>query len=90
MVASSDGLSLLPYTGGDASQMTLAGELHKLAGNIAIGRNYAGIHWRSDYVNAVLLGEAVAISLLRDQRNCYNELFRGFTFTKFDGTSLTI
>ena len=90
MVSGPDGLSLLPYTGGDASQITLTGELHKLAANIAIGRNHAGIHWRSDYVNSVLLGEAVAISLLRDQRNCYNELFQGFTFTKFDGTSLTI
>jgi hypothetical protein len=90
MVPRPDGLSLLPYTGADANRMTLTGELHKLAANIAIGRNHAGIHWRSDYVNAVLLGEAVAISILRDQHNCYNEFFRGFTFTRFDGTSLTI
>ncbi len=88
--ASPDGLSLLPYTGADAGQMTLTGELHKLAANVGIGRDHAGIHWRADYQQAVLLGEAVAISILRDQRPCYNELFQGLTFTKFDGSAVTI
>lgn len=90
VVPSPDGLALLPYTGPDAGQMTLTGELHKLAANIGIGRDHAGIHWRSDYQQAVLLGEAVAISVLRDQRSCYNEPFQGMTFTKFDGTTVTI
>ncbi|MGH9650886.1 MAG: vanadium-dependent haloperoxidase, partial [Terriglobales bacterium] len=87
---SGDGLSLLPFTGAGAGQMTLTGELHKLAANIGIGRDHAGIHWRSDYQQAVLLGEALAISVLRDQRACYNEPFQGMTFTKFDGTAVTI
>ncbi|HMK31826.1 MAG TPA: vanadium-dependent haloperoxidase [Terriglobales bacterium] len=46
---SADGLSLQPYNGADAAQMTLTGELHKLAANVGIGRDHAGIHWRSDY-----------------------------------------
>ena len=45
---------------------------------------------RSDAIEAMKLGEAVAISILRDQRGCYNEAFGGFTFTKFDGTTITI
>jgi membrane-associated phospholipid phosphatase len=90
VVAGPDGLSLGPYTGSDAGQMTLTGELHKLAANIGIGRDFAGIHWRSDYEGALLLGEAVTISILRDQHNCYNESFQGLTFTKFDGTSVTV
>ena len=74
----------------DASQITLTGELNKLANNIAQARNIAGLHWRSDATQAILLGEAVAISILRDQKHTYNETFPGFTFTRFDGTTLTI
>jgi hypothetical protein len=50
----------------------------------------AGVHWRSDAQQALLLGEAVTISILRDQRATYNEPFSGFTFTKFDGTTITV
>jgi hypothetical protein len=41
-------------------------------------------------IASTLLGEAVAISILRDQRHIYNEPFEGFTFTKFDGTTITV
>jgi membrane-associated phospholipid phosphatase len=90
VVASDDGLSLVPYTGSDANQMTLGGEMNKIAANVAISRNHAGVHWRSDYAESLLLGEAVAISVLRDGRKCYNETFNGFTFTKFDGTQIAV
>ncbi|MGB8582960.1 MAG: vanadium-dependent haloperoxidase [Candidatus Sulfotelmatobacter sp.] len=88
--ASSDGLSLVPYKGPDAWRMSVTNELHKLAGNIGMARNMAGIHWRSDYDQALLLGEAVALSLLRDQRATFNEVFDGFSFTSFNGTALTV
>jgi len=88
--ASADGLSLVPYKGVDVWQMSVTNELHKLAGNIGMARNMAGIHWRSDYDQAILLGEMVAMSLLRDQRGTFNEAFAGFTFTKFDGTKATV
>ena len=87
---SPDGLSLLSYTGPDPGQITLTGKLNKLASNIAQARNIAGLHWRSDATQAILLGDGVAISILRDQRHTYNEAFTGFTFTKFDGTTITI
>ena len=90
VIASDDGQSLLPYTGTDAGQITVGGELNKLADNIALGRDMAGVHWRSDAEQALLLGEAVTISILRDQRPTYNEPFNGFTFTKFDGTTITV
>jgi len=90
VVPTTDGLALQPYPGADAVQMTLTGELNKLASNIAQARNIAGLHWRSDAVQAMLLGEAVAISVLRDQKHCYNESFSGFALTKFDGTRVTV
>jgi hypothetical protein len=37
------------------------------------------------------LGEAVALSVLRDQSNNYvGENFAGFTITTFDGTTVTV
>lgn len=83
MVASDDGQSLVPYMGSDAGQITVGGELNKLANNVAMGRDMAGVHWRSDAEQALRLGEKVTISILRDQRHTYNEPFSGFTFTKF-------
>src|SRR5262249_53063887 len=44
-----DGLSLIPYQGADGGKLTVGGELNKIAANVAIGRNMAGVHWRSDY-----------------------------------------
>jgi hypothetical protein len=60
-----------------------------LAANIAIGRNHAAVHGRYDYADSLPLGEAVAISMLRDMGNCWNEPLDGFSFTKFDGTRIT-
>jgi membrane-associated phospholipid phosphatase len=88
---SADGKELLPYQAGvDGPALTVGGELNKLAANIAIGRNIAGVHWRSDGLEGNNLGEAVAISILRDLRKIYNEDFTGFSITKFDGNMITI
>lgn len=48
-IASADGLSLVPATGAQQMRLTVGGELNKLASNIALGRNGAGVHWRTDY-----------------------------------------
>ena len=89
-VPSSDGLSLGPYTGSDAGQITVGGELNKLARNISFGHGVlAGIHWRSDTDWSMTLGEALAIGILQDKAKCYNEKF-SVTFTKLDGNSVTI
>ena len=86
---SEDGFSLVPYEGSDAGQLTIGGEMNKLAANIAIGRNHAGVHWRHDYADSLPLGEAVAISVLNDMGQNWNENFEGFSFTKFNGQRIT-
>jgi hypothetical protein len=85
-----DGLSLVPYTGSNADDLTVGGELNKIAANVALGRNTAGVHWRSDGTESMKLGEQIAIGILKDQRACYNEVFNGFSLTKFDGTTIVV
>jgi hypothetical protein len=87
--ASEDGFSLIPYSGPDRDQLTIGGEMNKLAANIGMGRAHAAVHWRYDYADSLPLGEAVAISMLKDMARCWNESFEGFSFTKFDGTRIT-
>jgi hypothetical protein len=90
VVPTSDGLSLVPYTGSDAGQLTVNGELNKLGHNVTFGHGiHAGIHWRSDSDTSLLLGEAVALSFLSDRAKTYNEPFT-VQLTKFDGTVATI
>lgn len=71
------------------NNMTVAGELNKLASNIATARNMAGVHYRSDGDQGILLGEKVTIQYLKDVAATYNEngtTFLGFQLRKFDGT----
>ena len=86
----SDGLALVNYTGADKDQIDINGELSKVAFNVAFGHGvHAGIHFRSSNYWGVLLGEAVALSVLKDRAKSYNEPFT-VNITKFDGTSATI
>ncbi|HEU4931485.1 MAG TPA: vanadium-dependent haloperoxidase [Pyrinomonadaceae bacterium] len=85
-----DGLTLVTYLGSDAGDLTVGGELNKIASNVALGRNTAGVHWRSDATESLKLGEQIAIGILKEQRACYNEVFNGFSLTKFDGTTITV
>jgi membrane-associated phospholipid phosphatase len=87
VVPNSDGSGVVPY---DGPELTVGGELNKIASNVAQGRNLAGVHWRTDASEAIKLGEAVAISVLRDQKAMYGEPFQGFTLTKLDGTTITV
>jgi len=89
VVAREDGLGLAPYAGPDAGRLTLGGELNKLAWNLAVGRVFAGVHWRTDAIEGLRLGEAVAVGVLRDLRDTYNEEFLGYRLTTFDGVDVT-
>jgi len=90
VVPSTDGTVLGPYTGSDAGQLSVNGELNKLGHNITFGHGiHAGIHWRSDSDMSLLLGEAVALSFLQTRANTYNERFT-VHLTRFDGTTATI
>ena len=86
VVADASGTALLPHEG----KLTVGGELNKLASNIAMARDTAGVHWRSDSEQGIRLGEAVAIGLLRDRLGTFPEPFRGFTFTSFAGERVTV
>jgi hypothetical protein len=89
MMPSSDGLSLVPYTGADAANLTINGELSKLAFNVSFGHGiHAGIHFRSSSRASLLLGEQEAISVLNDRAMGYNEPFT-ISITKLDGTIQT-
>ncbi|MEU4741527.1 vanadium-dependent haloperoxidase [Actinosynnema sp. NPDC023658] len=87
VVPAADGVRLVPYTGGGL--LTVGGELDKVAANIPTGRNMAGVHWRSDFTEAVLLGEAVGIGVLRDHVRVNHE-DASFGLTRFDGRRVTI
>jgi hypothetical protein len=82
-----DGLSLKPCL----DHFPLVGdEIDKLAFNIAMGRDWAGIHYRSDSVAGLQLGEEVGISILQDMARTYTEEFKGFTFNRFNGRQIHI
>ena len=80
------GDNLVVYPG----TLTATGELHKIAYNVALGRDFAGVHWRSD--GGLTLGEEIAISVLKDQKYTHHiaEGNGSCTFTKFNGTVVTI
>jgi len=81
------GENLLAWGGED---LTIGGEINKLANNVALGRDWAGVHYRSDGVDGLLVGEQQAIGMLQDYSSTYNEVFDGFTLTKYDGTVVQI
>lgn len=85
VVASDDGLSLLPYT---SNALTVGSEINKLAGNIALGRDYAGVHYRQDAIQGMLLGEKVALNLLSEAKLLLNEGNVNFTLTRFSGQTV--
>lgn len=70
--------------------LKLGDELNKLASNIALGRNIAGVHWRADGDDGLVAGEDVAITMLQDHLRCTVEPSAGFGLTKFDGTKILI
>lgn len=56
-----------------------------LAENVSLGRNFDGIHWRSDGVEGLKFGEAVAIQNLREMKLTSNETFQGYSLMTFEG-----
>lgn len=87
MTLSNDGTTLIPYN--DVA-LTIGGEINKLAWNVAMGRNWAGVNYHSDIMAGLAIGEEAAICFLEDQVNTLSETFTAFEFTKFDGTAITI
>ena len=70
--------------------LTLEGELNKLAANISIGRNMAGVHYFSDYYDSLRMGEAVALGILEEQALGYVPDPFVVTVPTFDGEVVRI
>ena len=70
--------------------LTLEGELNKLAANISIGRNMAGVHYFSDYYDSLRMGEAIAIGMLEEQALCYPTDPFVLSVQTFDGETVHI
>lgn len=71
------------------TKLTVEGELNKLASNISIGRNWAGVHYFTDYYESLLMGEEIAIGILEEQKLMFNENF-SMTLPKFNGETIRI
>lgn len=80
--ANTNGDQLEPVT--EKSGMTISSELNKLAANISIARNMAGVHYYTDYYESLRMGERIAVGMLIEQLKHYNEPCE-FSFESFDG-----
>ncbi len=87
VIPTADGSALVPYTG---PELTVEGELNKLASNIATGRNIAGVHWRSDTHASLRIGQKVAISILQEQSLIHNEVNPAYIFRGFDSEKIEV
>lgn len=70
--------------------LTLEGELNKLAANISIGRDMAGVHYFSDYYSSLRMGEKIAIGILEEQALTYLTDPFVLSVPTFDGSVVRI
>ncbi|MEM7268550.1 MAG: hypothetical protein AAF401_04775 [Pseudomonadota bacterium] len=70
--------------------LTLEGELNKLAANISIGRNMAGVHYFTDYYDSLRMGEEIAIGMLEEQALGYPTDPFVMSVPTFDGPTVRI
>ena len=87
---------LVEYKGADKGELTVEGELNKIACNVAMGRSMGGVHWRSDNTRSLRLGEQIAAEILR--KECLEYVERDgpaktapyWSFTSFNGNDVII
>lgn len=71
---------------GPTDQLTVEGELNKLAANISVARNMAGVHYYTDYYDSLRMGERVAVGILMEQMLTYeNNEEVSMVFRSYDG-----
>jgi hypothetical protein len=80
----------LQWTKSSTWALTLEGELNKLAANISIGRDMAGVHYFTDYYDSVRMGEAIALSILEEQALTYLTDPCVMSVPTFDGSVVRI
>lgn len=87
-----DGTALVEYVvppGQPMPSLTLEGELNKLASNAALARDWAGVHYRSDATEGLLLGEYIAVGVLQEQARSFNP-GHFYELTLFGGQKIRI
>lgn len=89
VVPTPDGQALVPAGGINGTDLTVEGELDKVAANVSVGRNMAGVHYYSDYYDSLRMGERVAVGMLMEQMLTYPEAM-SLSLTSFDGEALVI
>lgn len=95
-VPNNDGTCLEDICAGDSSQspLTVGNELNKIAANVSIGRNMAGVHYYSDYIDSLIMGEKIAIGVLLEQSFAYEtypvKVRPSFSLTTFLGREFQI
>jgi len=90
LIPNDDGTKLDIYTGpGHDEALSLGRELNKLASNISIARNMAGVHYRVDYSESIQIGEYAALGMLQEQARSFNPN-HSFTLTLFSGRKVKI
>lgn len=75
--------------GDTVHDLTLNGELNKLATNISMGCCMAGVHFYSDYFDSLRMGERLAVGVLAEQLATSPETMR-MTLETFDGDRLAV
>lgn len=89
-----NGNDLVTYINDDKNIMTIVGEINKLASNMALGRDIGGVHYRSDGVEGIFLGEKFAIKYLqiklKEYIGLYNGMISSFKLEKFNGEFIEI
>lgn len=96
IVHSVDGNSLVPWVDPPNAaaplplQPTIHGEIDKWAANCGWGRNFAGIHTRSDCRYGMDLGEHIAIQWLGNARVASHEALGPVQFRRFNGQQVLI
>lgn len=96
---------LIAYVPLNGETLTVHGELNKLIANVTHFRDGAGMHWRTDgaantqpvtingkelYTGGNLIGEAMAVSMLRDVNDTYREPVGTFRFDSISGKRIKV
>ena len=85
-----DGDTRVDGSGVGTGTLTIHGELNKIAANIARGRDFAGVHYRTDSDLGMLLGEKVAVAWFKDNIARQVETVGTITVVGFDGTNIVV
>lgn len=86
-VPNNDGSGLNNYY--TSKRLTIEGELNKVCSNVSIGRDWAGVHYYSDYRESINMGEKIALGVLEEQKITHGEKFT-MKVPLFNGSTRTI